>query len=1320
MSTFFDTAAALRRHLTIQHGRYTGQLRQCQPADMSHGLPTCSRCSMQFTTWHSFRYHVQYVCTNMLPQDEASEDHDHRLRVAEFMQYSNAANFQALKSQPNLLAYFLNHCILCGMFQLTQRAMLLHWSSAHSDVFNQHGQALETIQQVYQVSSPCDLCGQKFRQQHHCVILGQAAMCTTSHAPPVKTADSFPTVLFTCEFCRKAYVTRHGLRDHIQKYHATLDVLSPELHVQNTNLQQVFHEAVLNGDTSEILQDSAVLSYLGTTCTLCSKTFAKRNILTRHLRHHHASLWQESEPQAIVMNQYNRPFGKCFCIPATSRVKHICMIFLQICMYKQYLLRSESGQHGYAPGLSGEALPLGPAAVATPQQHAVALLFHGQVDQLYARTDMRLVLTLHCLFCMCTFRTAEALLQHAESAHAGLWEASMATHDFFRWLFFSHSGCLCNPGGVPGYDQHICAPLRQLAMLFIDFGMPICIPYAYRARDLVDLLGPLMTFDGMRQVTTHLMMRQFAKLWQHRELLGVLRTTCLVCQEPTTMSHLQAHLEVAHELPLRRFSYHMAQLAKIFAPLQGDEFACDFCGTSLEVDVIPTGMSIRIMEHLHVCPLLQQFAVLLSHPTWELDWSDFVTWPSQAMLVDQHRRRDMKIWQLNAQTSEHPSAAYLMIAQCGKWYLDDDVMKDLLNHTCMMCGKLYISAWQFLQHLMIEHNFHQMDTEHCHLLLVSLTERSPCDFCGSISHKHSPGKRCIALYNLAVFLCNSYGLLRGRSDGHEPGHRDLEAHSSSTCAAPASVHQGRSGRGRSKKQKTKDERTRERQQVGQPPGGDPTLDSSGLEARRLAQRSNDRSSISVALQHGRGVNTRRSPPSLGGLAKTESEAGASETPLGSHYDGHSGQTVADPGISRQDRCHPDRLRKVQHSECPGDNAVLAVELQIQAAGTHHRQAPHSGGDPEMHQQYSTAHDREGGHNTLPFPEEAGKHPQQSGAVDLDGVSSAQPGTLASDQTLVLSQFMAVGYGQNQASDSTEVSAGTTAQPTTLNKFALRILLNLHGTICFVNAAMLGLAWMAVQCDGMQPAAWALGYALIQKMTRWTPIPLNLQTCHDLLGLLDGQTWGPKHLAKQQDLMDFIFFILPRMKPSFLHCGWVTRPGFLANISDLHLKDEKGSRFQPVQLTLTHHHLSHYSLQTLILDWHDALGLSRAFKEDSACKCLVVDRVVPPQNTKCRQRIDIGDGRVMLPIFEADGQTQLRPYQLCALVFHLGHTTAQGHYRCAVRSATGWFVYDDGRLPDQFETLPDDILQQSCMFWLFSFARNLNTISPTMVDESSVP
>ena len=260
-SETFDTVALLRRHLTTLHGRFARQIRQCAPADMSEGLPTCKRCLLSFTTWASFRYHIQYVCIHALFQDEAAEEHEHRLRVAEFMQFSNAANSQALIDHPELLAYFLNRCILCRMFQLTPRAMLLQLSTEHAEIFTQHGHAVDTIHKVCQVQSPCELCGQCVRQQHYCVILGRAAMCATTRAPPCTSHGTTPTVLFTCDFCRKAYVTRHGLRDHIQKYHATLDAAAPAPPVTNAALHAVFHEAVLNGDNSAILQDQAVLSY---------------------------------------------------------------------------------------------------------------------------------------------------------------------------------------------------------------------------------------------------------------------------------------------------------------------------------------------------------------------------------------------------------------------------------------------------------------------------------------------------------------------------------------------------------------------------------------------------------------------------------------------------------------------------------------------------------------------------------------------------------------------------------------------------------------------------------------------------------------------------------------------------------------------------------------------------------------------------------------------------------------------------------------------------------------------------------------------------
>ena len=71
----------------------------------------------------------------MEPEAHDETDHEHRLRVAEFMQYSNTANFQALQDQSELLAYFQNHCILCGKFHLTPKAMMHHWTIDHVPTF---------------------------------------------------------------------------------------------------------------------------------------------------------------------------------------------------------------------------------------------------------------------------------------------------------------------------------------------------------------------------------------------------------------------------------------------------------------------------------------------------------------------------------------------------------------------------------------------------------------------------------------------------------------------------------------------------------------------------------------------------------------------------------------------------------------------------------------------------------------------------------------------------------------------------------------------------------------------------------------------------------------------------------------------------------------------------------------------------------------------------------------------------------------------------------------------------------------------------------
>ena len=1317
----FETMAALRRHRTIAHGTFRGAHRIVQPADMSHGLPTCKRCLTQFTTWQQFHHHVRYVCAHSL-QDDDPEDHEHRLRVAEFLQFSNAANFQALRDQGELLSYFQSHCILCGQFHLSSKSMMHHWASSHPDVYAHHGPALETIQLMYKSCTPCDLCGQTFKRQHHCIILGQAAMSMTAHAPPTSTSQKSPTVLFTCDICSKAYVTRHGLRDHIMKYHQTLEAASTADFQTNAQLQDVFKQAVMDNDITTLLQNEQILSYLGTTCSLCTKSFSKRNTLTRHLRHHHASIWKLCETKIDTMNELHRPFGKCYCVPALSRVQHTCVIFQQFQMLRLAAFRPTDGQHGYAPGLAGATLPLGPAAVATPQQHAVALLFHGHVDQLYIRPDMRMVLTVHCMFCTQTFRSGDALMTHLAAVHREFWTISQETMEYFRWLFFSRSGCMCNPGPCPGDASHQCAPLKQLAMLFHDFGMPICIPFAYSAKDLVDLLTPLLTYPALQMVTRSLMLRQFAKLWQHRELGAVLKSTCLICQDTMELNQLQNHIEIAHGISLDRFSYHMRQLAQIFVAFQSDEFACDFCGASLQVAGY-YGLNSQILQHLFRCPVILQFAVLFGHPTWDEPWTGTITWPDQDSVVLHHRKRTGRLWQLNVQTSAHPS---LLIAQCGKEYIDDPIIRSTLSTTCLICGKFFISSWKFLQHLFDVHNFHQMDTEHCHNLLIELHNTSPCDLCGSAQHSKATGKRCVALFNLAVYLCNSYGLNRGRADGYEPGSQDLEAPVGIPCFEPDSDDQGRVHRRDSKRQKTEDcSGPRQRAGQGSEPiqaphsriigRNHPALETTGSSARRLDQCSVDGGPVPDSLQHGRGLNSAGHVPSLEGLATTAGEDGPTSTSPGEGHDGHFAPTIDSVGQCGTDRCHQNGLRQVPPGECTGTNALFGMESTDQDVGTHEGQALGSPRNSSLHQQHHPSPGRASGHGPISLPEEIGRSSDPSSSMAMGGLNEEQSRTLARGQDSVLPLFLAVDYGTHQTTGTSEIQSRTTSQ-SGLMRHAIRILYNVNGCMCFANAALLGIAWVTILSDGLHDHMWLQGFELVQQLVQWTPVPLDLRNCLGLHNVLRGDVWGLKDLDKQQDLMDFLSYILSVMRPLFLHCGWQTRPEYISPSSDSLLCNEKGSAYLPVMLQLSDTMDPDISLQTLINLWHDAPGLCKAFEKAGTTKCFTIDRVSPETRIKCQHLLALDDFTVQLPHFGVDGDIIFHRYFVSAFVYHIGATINSGHYRCVICRNGIWYDYDDGALPTRYTVLPSVLQRQLMCVWLT--VRNPN--AATSVAAMDVP
>ena len=58
-----------------------------------------------------------------------------------------------------------------------------------------------------------------------------------------------------------------------------------------------------------------------------------------------------------------------------------------------------------------------------------------------------------------------------------------------------------------------------------------------------------------------------------------------------------------------------------------------------------------------------------------------------------------------------------------------------------------------------------------------------------------------------------------------------------------------------------------------------------------------------------------------------------------------------------------------------------------------------------------------------------------------------------------------------------------------------------------------------------------------------------------------------------------------------------------------------------------------------------------------------------------------DFSVHFPIFDADGQIHMYPFDIAGCVIHFGASPSSGHYRAALSTELGWTIYEDGQLPD---------------------------------------
>ena len=567
----------LRSHLTQCHGHSGGQLRQNSVIDLDRGLPTRQRCKTKFTTWHNFRYHIDFVCTFPTQVDDlALADHEHRLRIAELLHLAAGTDLQALREHPALCAYFTQCCALCGMVCLSQRAFLQHYGTSHSTIFQQHGPVYDRLRQPWQDLSPCRLCGHEFQQRHECILVRQVAMLLTTRADadnqrPADLNNGQST--WPCPHCQQVYTTKHGLQMHLKRYHRAFEAPSSASPRPDVRIHDMITQAVILGDCATLLDNPDILRVLSLRCHVCEVDFPRKQYLRRHFRTHHSQSLNSVERDALTLDRRHRQQAICYCVPEQKQ-KHICLPFLQYVLSRRQHIAEERADElhrlpALTPGLTranaGELTDVDEPALIPehyiptplPLQSSVTVvdlvaltLTFGQMDIFAMSRQLRTELTLTCQICAASFTSGDLLLSHLKEDHSTDVAASERHVDLLHWTLFKDNGCICNPGVPWNTKGHHCVGLTQIAILNARTNHGILVPWAYKASDVVAVLHTLMDPALMLKTALTMIARQFDQLTSCEALRSFLQQTCVVCGTPLHAAGFEHHFYDQHHSSL--------------------------------------------------------------------------------------------------------------------------------------------------------------------------------------------------------------------------------------------------------------------------------------------------------------------------------------------------------------------------------------------------------------------------------------------------------------------------------------------------------------------------------------------------------------------------------------------------------------------------------------------------------------------------------------------------------------------------------------------------------------------------------------------------
>ena len=318
-----------------------------------------------------------------------------------------------------------------------------------------------------------------------------------------------------------------------------------------------------------------IAELLSHVCLTCHKPFQRKNELVRHLKGHHASLWNQIVIDATAIEERLKGPHECFCIPPVHNRKHQCMLTLQFALLR---LTAQPGPDAELARSSTPDLLLAPAEIV------LQLAWLGLLRLLTHNPALKMTLSLHCQVCGSNFTSPTQLMGHLRALHGQAISEAAAWIRLLTWVLFSAHGCLCNPAVNHGTPLHTCPLIYNLALMINDGATDIIIPWHYRATDLMDVLEPLVTEPVLSKVTTLMMTRRFKDVMMSTEVYQLLTQRCLLCDTVIPLSCARTHIRVAHNFDLRCLEAIIQQLATRAAQTHFDHW-CSFCGQLLPYDL---------------------------------------------------------------------------------------------------------------------------------------------------------------------------------------------------------------------------------------------------------------------------------------------------------------------------------------------------------------------------------------------------------------------------------------------------------------------------------------------------------------------------------------------------------------------------------------------------------------------------------------------------------------------------------------------------------------------------------------------------------------